>query len=153
MTFVKMILLALLCRPDECGAQECDDNSQLQVLKATAGSEPRVHLKNLATNRNLASNDDWEAGSTCESGRCDWLKLHIAEQTSKGVVTVTTIRTDWHPQSLLDKRDLAFQGSAFDTGKFSDKNRWWGVTFGNITFNKVDKNKNEYLPADALLAF
>lgn len=39
------------------------------------------------------------------------------------------IRTDAHPQSLLDSRDLAFQGGALDGGKCYDNHRWWDIFF------------------------
>jgi len=131
-------------------ALDCEDSSQLQVRAESTRGEARVHLLNEATKKSFTVDSNWKGSSKCENDRCDWFKLQYSALASNGVVKWTTIRTDWHPQSLLDRRDLYFQGGAWDGGKFWNRNRWWGVVWGNTTWNKDRKG---WSPSDRQLAF
>jgi len=145
---------------DECVAPtsdghefDCEDTSHLQIKAQSERGEPRAHLTNVHKGWKLASDDHWKAGSKCESGRCDWFKLEVAGLSSNGLVRWTTIRTDWHPQSLLDKRNLHFQGGAWDGYKFYDQNRWWGVVWGERKVENQQSHQHDWVVEDAQIAF
>ena len=94
-------------------------------------SEPRLTIRNLATNHLLYASD-WEATTTDEekAGNRDALfKVQWCERINDKIVTTVLIRTDCHPQSLLDVRNLKYQGGALDGGKCYDKHRWWKLTW------------------------
>ena len=47
------------------------------------------------------------------------------------------IRTDCHPNSLLDATDLAYQGGALHSKKCYDKNRWWKLHYLEVSDTQV----------------
>ena len=88
-------------------------------------SEPRLHIKNCKTGRLLHVTEDWKANTIGNehAGEPDVkCKVQCCEKTGKFASTVM-IRTDCHPQKLLDANDLAYQGDALDSNKCDDKNR------------------------------
>lgn len=56
-------------------------------------------------------------------------KLQWCERGENDVAKTILIRTDQHPQSLLDRADLCFQGGTLDGGKCYKKRRWWRVIY------------------------
>ena len=96
-------------------------------------SEPRLTIRNVANSHILYNeHKHWTATIAEESkaGSQDAkFKVQWCERTEDKIVTVVMIRTDRHPQSLLDVRDLKYQGGALDGKKCHDKNRWWKLTW------------------------
>ena len=96
-------------------------------------SEPRCCLVNVGSNKYLTCKDDWSVGMTDGyNGGNESFKLQWSKRNNDGIVTTTMIRTDCHPQSLLDCRDLCFQGGALDSNKCYDQHRWWDVVLLNL---------------------
>lgn len=56
-------------------------------------------------------------------------KLQWCERGENDVAKTILIRTDQHPQSLLDSADLCFQGAALDGNKCWEQRRWWRVLY------------------------
>lgn len=126
---------------DVCDANgSCDDNSLLmvhtamkksssilegQLIENISKAEPRCSLMNMRSKSTMKVNNSWHASFDCQSDRCNWFKIQKKETNDKGEPTIVLIRTDWHPQSLLDYRSLAFEGSALDSGKAYQSSRWW----------------------------
>jgi len=106
-------------------------------------SEPRLTIRNTATGNLLYVDGDW-AATTCgedkEGTRDAYFKVQWCERGSKDIATTVMIRTDCHPQSLLDVRDLKYQGGAFDATKCNDKNRWWKVIYVELKPGKGEKD-------------
>jgi len=108
-------------------------------LRGTMGSEPRLHIQNNASGHLLHANGDWKADTVGyqHAGERDVkFKVQWSEKTGEFASTVM-IRTDSHPQSLLDASDLAYQGGALDSRKCYDKNRWWKLTYLELSETKV----------------
>jgi len=102
-------------------------------------SEPRLHIQNSASGHLLHTNGDWKADTVGDqhAGERDVkFKVQWSEKTGEFASTVM-IRTDSHPQSLLDASDLAYQGGALDSRKCYDKNRWWKLTYVELSETKV----------------
>lgn len=95
-------------------------------------SEPRLTIRNASSGNLLYVDHEW-AGTTCgedKIGTSDaYFKVQWCERSNNDIATTVLIRTDCHPQSLLDVRDLKYQGGAFDGSKCDDKNRWWRVRY------------------------
>lgn len=100
-------------------------------------SEPRCSLLNVKANADLTVDNKWKASFKCQSGRCNWFKMQKKEENADGFPTVAVIRTDWHPQSLLDADTMAFEGGAWDGGKCYKSSRWW-----NPLLLEVHEDKN-----------
>ena len=101
-------------------------------------SEPRLHIQNSASGHLLHANgwkadtvDDQHAGEQDVKFKVQW-----SEKTGEFASTVM-IRTDSHPQSLLDASNLDYQGGALDSRKCDDKNRWWKLTYVELSETKV----------------
>jgi len=106
-------------------------------------SEPRLTIRNASTGNLLYVDGDW-AGTTCGEDKIGtrdaYFKVQWCERSSKDIATTVMIRTDCHPQSLLDVRDLKYQGGAFDGGKCNDKNRWWKVIYVELKSGEGEKD-------------
>lgn len=95
-------------------------------------AEPRLTIRNVATENILYVGRSWTAITTSENeaGNQDAkFKVQWCKRTSHGIATTVLIRTDKHPQALLDARDLRYQGWALDSQKCYNKNRWWKLTW------------------------
>lgn len=117
-------------------------------------SEPRLQIQNIDSGHLLiVESDSWKASTASD----DYAKKQIAlfkvqwcEKPGK-YASAVMIRTDCHPQSLLDASDLAFQGSALDSTKCYDKYRWWKVHYLKLDQTKVTvlfesyERKGQYL--------
>ena len=102
-------------------------------------AEPRLHIRNNASGHLLHANNDWKADtiSNEHAGERDVkFKVQWCEKIGKFATTVM-IRTDCHPQSLLDASDLAYQGGALDSKKCHDKNRWWKLHYLQVLETQV----------------
>lgn len=91
-------------------------------------SGPRLTIRNIATKHLLSVGSSWEAttSSADKTGeQAGLFKVQWCEQISDKIAKTVLIRTDFHPQSLLDVRDLYYQGRALETQKCYDHNRWW----------------------------
>ena len=84
------------------------------------------------------TNQNWQASVICDHDRCDWFKLQKRYWAEDGEPTTILIRTDEHPQALLDRRDLGFQGYALDGNKCDDHRRWWDVYPVKAHFHQVN---------------
>jgi len=115
------------------------------------GSEPRLQIQNLASTNLLYYDGDWRVGTIDEqkSGeRHVKYKLEWHEKQGDFAKTVF-IRTDKHPQKLLDADamklqnehipGLNFSPSAFQKGNGGKKckSRWWKVTYLDVSENNV----------------
>ncbi|KAL3942948.1 MAG: hypothetical protein SGBAC_002937 [Bacillariaceae sp.] len=93
--------------------------------------EPRCCLRNRETKKFLSVKKGWKAWkgglSDSDTGENESFKLQWCKRTDKGKVTCTLIRTDTHPQSLLDVSNLHFEGGALNPRKCEDRKRWWDV--------------------------
>lgn len=97
--------------------------------------EPRLTIQNVATNHFLYLGSSWEATiSSADEIRkqAGLFKVQWCEQICDKIAKTVMIRTDLHPQSLLDVRDLCFQGWALDSQKCYDHNRWWKLIWLEI---------------------
>jgi len=94
--------------------------------------EARLILRNGKSGNPLFVDADW-ACTTCDESKSGEqsarFKVQWCERSNQGVATTVMIRTDCHPQSLLDVRDLKFQGGALDGTKCDDRNRWWTIHY------------------------
>ena len=117
-------------------------------------SEPRLHIKNCKTGRLLHVTEDWKANTIGNehAGEQDVkFKVQCCEKTGKFASTVM-IRTDCHPQKLLDANDLAYQGDALDSNKRNDKNRWWKLHYLEVSETKVTVMFESYSKENLYLA-
>lgn len=117
-------------------------------------SEPRLHIKNTATGNLLHVDGSWKAdtvGDDHANDRDVLMKGQWREKAGK-VVKVVMIRTDAHPQSLLDASDLAYQGGAADANKCYEKNRWWKVAFADLSETDVTVMFESYTKQGMYLA-
>lgn len=102
------------------------------TMDAEGGSEPRCRLMNLKSKTDFTVDKHWKASFKCQNGRCNWFKLQKKEWNDDGFPTVALIRTDWHPQSLLDAGSLDFEGSAMRRRKTYISSRWWNPLLLNV---------------------
>lgn len=100
--------------------------------------EPRCSLKNMQTKRYLTCRDDWSGGLSDSNGINGSFKLQWCKRGNNGVVTSILIRTDCHPQSLLDVRTLQFEGGTWDSNKCYKEERWWDIVPMNIVGEEHD---------------
>jgi len=116
-------------------------------------SEPRLQIQNIDSGHLLIAQGNWKASTDSDNVAKEQealFKVQWCEKPGKYATTVM-IRTDWAPQSLLDASDLAFQGSALDSTKCYDKNRWWKVHYLKLDQTQVTvlfesyKRKGHYL--------
>ncbi|KAJ8050474.1 Interferon-induced very large GTPase 1 [Holothuria leucospilota] len=101
----------------------------------TKMSGPRLTIRNIATKHLLYVGSSWEAttSSADKTGeQAGLFKVQWCEQISDKIAKTVLIRTDFHPQSLLDVRDLYYQGRALETQKCYDHNRWWKLIWLEI---------------------
>ena len=102
-------------------------------------SEPRLHIRNLASTNLLYYDGHWRAGTIGEEHtgeRHVKYKVQWCEKLGDFAKTVL-IRTDKHPQKLLDAPNLDFQGGIAYDGKKNDKARWWKVTYIEVSENSA----------------
>ena len=102
-------------------------------------SEPRLHIRNLASTNLLYYDGHWRAGTIGEEHageRHVKYKVQWCEKLGDFAKTVL-IRTDKHPQKLLDATNLDFQGGIAYDGKKNDKARWWKVTYIEVSENSA----------------
>jgi len=91
-------------------------------------SEPRCCLKNRKTQKFLSAKSDWKGGlADSYTGENESFKFQWCKRGDNGIPSCTLIRTDTHPQSLLDVTDLYFEGGALDFSKCDNQNRWWDI--------------------------
>lgn len=115
------------------------------------GGEPRVVMENMQRKLNLAMSHDWKATSSCNFGRCDWFKLQGKLWNADGKLPTTVlIRSDWHPQPLLDDK-LNFEGGALEFGKEDDQSRWWDLIPISVDLERAESS--ELFAVAAVYAF
>merc|ERR1712217_54901 len=129
--------------------EQAMDEAMDESMDEEWGSEPRCRLLNLKAKTDLTVNAvsrrKWKADFKCLDGRCNWFKLQKKEWNAAGFPTVVLIRTDWHPQSLLDYRSLDFEGSAWDSRKSYKSSRWWNpLLLGVHTDKDAHPNMAEF---------
>ena len=98
------------------------------------GSEPRLHIRNLATSHllNYSTGHKWVAGTVDErtlKGKGHdqdhtLFKVEWREKLQGNFANIVMIRTDKHPQKLLDATDLNYQTSGSHSGKKMKHERW-----------------------------
>ncbi|KAJ8050476.1 hypothetical protein HOLleu_03696 [Holothuria leucospilota] len=101
---------------------------------------PRLTIQNLATNHLLYVDSSWEAtiSSADKTGeQAGLFKVQWCEQISDKIAKTVLIRTDVHPQSLLDVRDLCYQGRALSLKKCYNHNRWWKLIWFEVAEESV----------------
>lgn len=101
------------------------------------GSEPRLHIRNIATSHLLTLADNWKPGTRAgEKERHELFKLEWKEKVGN-IATEVMIRTDKHPQKLLDASTMHFEGGSVDPGKKDKPQRWWKLNYLNVTESEV----------------
>jgi len=103
------------------------------------GSEPRLQIQNLASTNLLYYDGDWRVGTIDEqkSGeRHVKYKLQWHEKQGDFAKTVF-IRTDKHPQKLLDADEMNEHAFQKGNGGKKCKSRWWKVTYLDVSENNV----------------
>jgi len=100
------------------------------------GSEPRLHIRNLASSLYLTLDDHWTPGTRDMTNRHELFKVEWKEKVGD-MATLVMIRTDKHPQKLLDAGTMKFEGNACDGKKKHKPERWWKLNYLNVTESEV----------------
>lgn len=154
------------CVCNECG--ECEDINTLlnNATKVGRTSEPRVRITNLASDNLLhrkpggivCSLDPfckWDAdtvGPQYAGGQDVKFKVQWVEKVIGKWAKTVMIRTDRHPQALLDARNLKFHGSALDFTKCKKTDRWWRLYYISSTETNVTVMIESYTKTGFYLA-
>lgn len=120
------------------------------------GSEARCSLTNLGSGKMLdAAAHDWSAGMSevpKDMDQAHKFKVQYTEKSENGVIKTVLIRTDCHPQSLLDGAvsPLAYEGGALDMHKTHVQSRWWDLIYLDSAENAVhvmlrNRHNHKYL--------